>query len=159
MRFIQLKHILIVVCLNLLISGCNKDESQALKSIEGDWKVVEITRSLGEFTSTSFNAFETTVEKGDLGSFQFGEDEVQYNFISLDSTYHSSTLWSLDVEKVNSGFTRVNRFALDIEGLGMYDVLFEDGTRNSEKKAEEMQWNEIIVGTESEVFLFKLEKQ
>ncbi len=149
--------ILFCICL-LFLSACNKDESQALKSIEGNWRVTEITTSIGEFTETSFNALETISETGDLGLFEFKDEIVEYRIIRLDSLYQSASSWSLKVEKVNSGFTRVNRFTLDLGELGNYDVQFEDGTRNSEKKAEEMQWTEIPVGSEGEVLVFKLEK-
>lgn len=132
-----------VILLALLTLGCNRDQIQANKSLKGEWNVVAVESIYGNFT-VSENGVQSTVESerkiatGDLGTFTFTDNETSYTFASSDSTYSGSNSWTLSVDRVNEGFTKTNKWTLNI-GEDAYDVQFEDQTKNAEKKAENIQ--------------------
>lgn len=122
--------------LAVLFTACNRDEVQARKSIEGEWEVTTITSTYGESTQNGFSSDSSFSETGALGTFDFGDESVAYAFTRRDTAFAGSTDWTLVVEKVNSGFTKVNQSTLTLENEFTFDVQFEDGTKNAEKKAE-----------------------
>lgn len=129
---------LIIVMINCLIVSCNKDERQATNSVEGIWNITAITTIEGEFTNGTFVSTSQETETGQLGIFNFIEEAVDYNFTRMDSTYVGNATWFLMTEKVNSGFTRVNEHTLTITDNFIFDVTFEDDTKNAEKNATKM---------------------
>lgn len=144
----------------VLFAACNKDEIQAEKSIEGNWKVVEITSYYGEFFSNGgFDPSETILDSGDLGSFNFSENFVDYSFTRNDTLFSGNGSWVLELEKVNQGFTKVNKFTLTIEGHFEFDVAFEDQTKNAEKNAKELTFMEYPTSGFGVGIELKLEKE
>ncbi|MFK7923175.1 MAG: hypothetical protein AB8H47_14525 [Bacteroidia bacterium] len=157
---IQFKiYALSLIILPFLLIGCSRDEIQAENSLEGDWDVVAITSYYGDFSETSFNATETIPESGQLGSFNFAADSVDYTFTRNDTLFTGSMAWDLTFEKVNAGFTRANQFTLSIGEEYLFDVSFEDETKNSEKEATSLQLTDKREG-DYEVFIkMSLEKR
>lgn len=143
----------------VLFMGCNRDEIQAEKSIEGNWEIVSIATNYGSFDVNSFAATDRVEESGTLGSMNFTEQTVDLNFTRNDTSYTGTEQWSLAYEKVNSGFIRVPQFTLTIENQFVFDVLFEDGTKNAEKKATRMTFYEIISGPSNRHVEMVLEKR
>ena len=125
-----------LILISLCFITCNKDENQARKSIEGDWNVIAINSTYGNFSGNGFDPDTTIEETGELGTFMFGDDSVLFNFTRNDTLNVGSSTWSIKSEKVNSGFTRVTDFTLTIDNTFVFNVEFEDGTKNSEKKAK-----------------------
>lgn len=119
------------------ITSCEKDEKQAINSLEGEWDVVSINSIYGEFLENGFSPDETISEEGQLGTFHFMESTVEYEFERNDTTYSGNSPWSLEVSKVNNGFIKTNQFTLSIENHFLFDVTFGDATKNSEKNANE----------------------
>ncbi len=110
---------------------------QAENSIEGVWEIVGIISQYGTFSENSFIPSQKVEELGQLGTFTFGEESVDFNFTRNDTMYSGSSSWVLDFEKVNAGFTKEPKFTLTITDHFLFDVFFEDGTKNSEKDAEQ----------------------
>ena len=127
--------ILSVIFTPFILISCSKDEVQAEKSIEGTWNVVEIISNYGDFSNNGFNPTETVSDVGELGTFTFTDNSVDFNFTRNDTTYNGISSWNLDYEKVNSGFFKVPKFTLDISDQFLFDVIFEDNTKNAEKNA------------------------
>lgn len=139
--------------------SCQQDEVQAEESLEGVWDIVSLTSYYGEFSETSFDASETVSESGQLGTFEFVEDSVAYSFTRNDTAYVGNVSWILELKKVRSGFSRENQFTLTLENRFVFDVSFEDETRNAEKDATTTAFI-TIPGEESSVFVeMSLEKR
>lgn len=119
----------------LVCISCQNDEVQAEESLEGVWDIVSITSYYGQFSETSFDASETVSESGQLGTFEFIQDSVAYSFTRHDTAYAGNMSWILELEKVRSGFSRENQFTLTVEDRFVFNVSFEDETRNAEKDA------------------------
>ena len=133
---------LLVIGTAFIYTSCNKDEIQAVDSIEGEWNVIAISSLYGEFFESSFSASDKISESGQMGTFHFMEDSVDFNFMRNDTLYAGKAAWHLDLKKVNQGFFRTNEFTLTIEDYFLLDVTFEDGTRNSEKNANRVTFIE-----------------
>lgn len=152
-------YLLALIMLPLLLIGCGRDEVQAENSLEGDWEVVAITSYYGEFSTTSFDATEIIADSGQLGSFSFGADSVDYAFTRNDTLFTGSMAWNLAFEKVNSGFTRTNQFTLNIEDEFLFNVSFEDDTKNSEKDATNIDLIQNREGDSELLIEMSLEKR
>ena len=129
------KNLIVLLIAFLLFASCNRDEVQAKKSLEGEWVVSEIHSSYGEYSVNGFLSSNDVSEKGELGSFNFLAETVEYSFTRNDTTYAGNEPWNLAFEKVNAGFTRANKFTLTIGAEFIFDVSFEDATKNAEKNA------------------------
>lgn len=142
--------ILLTILIALGFVSCASDEVQAEESLEGIWDIVAITSYYGAFSATGFTASETLTESGQMGTFEFVQDSVAYSFTRNETAYAGHVAWVLDLEKVRSGFSRENQFTMRIEDRFLFDVSFEDETRNAEKEARAVSFIEIL---ESEVRL------
>ena len=151
-------HTLWIIVIALLFITCNKDENQARKSIEGDWDITAITSTYGDFSGNGFDSDTTITETGELGTFMFGDDSVLFNFTRNDTLNVGSSTWSIKSEKVNSGFTRVTDFTLTIDNTFVFNVEFEDGTKNSEKKANKATFIETPTSGYGVLIEMSLEK-
>jgi hypothetical protein len=120
----------------MLMTSCNRDEVQAKESLEGEWVVSEIYSTYGEYSVNGFSSSNTVSETGVLGNFNFLAETVEYSFTRNDTTYSGNELWNLEFERVNSGFTKTNKFTLNIGTEFIFDVSFEDETKNAEKNAK-----------------------
>lgn len=129
----KFRHLLLLLIATLTLS-CQKDEKQAINSLEGQWQVTTIN-------SFYSNGEETVEETGELGTFSFDGDMVEYSFTRNDTFFQNLRPWKLTAEKVRKGFFKVTEFQLEIEGDFLFDVQFEDGTNNAEKNARNMSWN------------------
>lgn len=138
---------LLVIGTAFMFTGCKKDDIQAAKSLKGEWDVVAISSFYAKFIENGFVPFETIEESGQLGTFHFKEDSVDFNFMRNDTLYAGKAAWNLDLEKVRQGFSRGNEFTLTIEDYFILDVSFENGTRNSEKNANSMTFIETPTTT------------
>lgn len=127
----------------MIFFGCNKDETQAVNSLEGTWDIVTITSHYGGFSENVYNADTVITETGQLGSFTFTENVADYSFQRDNKFYAGNENWVLQHERVNSGFFKVSKFTLTIENQFVFDVLFEDGTNNAELKARNISFLEI----------------
>ena len=125
-----------------MFMACKKDEIQAEDSIEGVWDIIEITSLYAEFSENGFDPSETISETGQLGTFTFMQNSVDYTFTRNDTLYSGSKSWNLELEKIREGFSKVNDFTLSIEDDFLFDVTFEDGTKNSEKNAKRATFEE-----------------
>lgn len=129
-------YLLLVAIACLLFASCKKDERQAQQSLQGKWKVTAIESNYGDFSEGGYAVDTSISESGKLGTFNFSEDQVDYEFTRRDTLYSGSRAWQLRAEKVNDGFVRVLQFTLTVENEFTFDVQFEDATKNSEKKAK-----------------------
>lgn len=146
--------LLILLSLLCFMSSCNREEIRAERTLIGRWKINTIL-SIYDF-DTSAN----TTDQGDNMFFNFNEHTVDYNFTRNDTVYIGSKTWNLDFEKQRTGFYREPVFTLEIEDEFIFDVLFADGTRNSEKNAQEIIFsNEGLESSDAVVLVFQLEKE
>lgn len=160
-----LKNAFLVLTIVLLLTSCNKDKKQGIKSIEGTWNVKSILSIYGGFdiqnnVVVGTNETERVDESGDLGQFSFGEKNVEYNFTRNDTVYHGNSTWELQLEKVNSGFTKANQWKLIVANEFTFDVVFDDDTKNAEKKAKNIEFeNWPLESGNGVAFLLKLQKK
>lgn len=147
-----------LILLTGLIS-CQKDKVQAESSIKGDWDITEIVSQYGSFVNNTFVENNTKREMGDLGTFNFAQYDVIYNFTRNDTLYTGNTAWNLAYERVNSGFVKVPKYTLTIENRFIFDAFFEDGTKNAEKNAKEMRLTQIPANGDQVVIELKLVKR
>lgn len=122
---------LVVVFISIFILACQKDEKQAIGSLEGVWQVTAINSFYG-------NGGEKVQETGDLGTFSFEGEMVEYSFTRNDTFFQNLRPWTLSVDKVRQGFFRETQFLLEIEDDFHFEIQFEDGTHNAEKNARNM---------------------
>ncbi len=134
--------LLITLFFSVLFLGCGKDKVQAEKSLDGIWEVTAINSQYGTFTGSSFVSTETVSDAVALGTFNFQEGTVEYTFTRNDSLFEGTSAWTLDLERVNAGFNKVNKFTLSMEDQFLFDVTFEDDTKNAEKDAQSMTLRE-----------------
>ena len=125
--------IFVVTCVHF--TSCVDDELQAEDSLEGVWNVTEIFSLYGEFFPTGFNPSSNLTEEGALGYFNFNENNVAYSFTRNDTLYSGNMDWNLDIEKRTTGFATETFYKLTLEDEFIFDVVFEDGTNNSENNA------------------------
>ncbi|MGB0839078.1 MAG: hypothetical protein ACPGXL_03000 [Chitinophagales bacterium] len=148
-----------ILLLSLCFIQCNRDATQATASIEGTWDVMTITSYYGDFSDSGFNPTETIEEAGNLGSFEFTENTVDFEFSRNDTLFSGSSIWDLNMERVNAGFVKVPEFTLTIEEQFLFIVAFEDETKNAEKDAMEITFAGQPIGN-SRVFMeISLEKR
>jgi hypothetical protein len=126
---------LLVAIAFFLFSACERNEIQAEKSMDGLWEVTAIHSYYGDFSDNSFNPSETIFEAGQLGTFEFTDNTVGFSFTRNDTTFTGVDSWSIVEERVNAGFTRVSEFRLTIDNHFLFDVTFEDATKNAEENA------------------------
>ncbi len=139
MRMIKLQLSLLLLPV-LLLTGCSKDDlTQGQKSLEGEWSVNMILTDYG-IDGAGNPIFKR--ETGALGSLTFSQNQVNYFFTRNDTVYSGDGEWDLHVEKVNSGFTKTNKWTLVIANDFIFDVIFDDETSNSEKDANAMEFTE-----------------
>ncbi|MBR9920123.1 MAG: hypothetical protein GYB31_04730 [Bacteroidetes bacterium] len=147
-------------CCLILLSACNKDELQAEQSLQGEWKVTEITSYYGDFDQNSFNPSQVVNDTTASGYFLFSEEMAEYNFSRNDTVYSGTASWDLALESVNEGFFKVNDFTLSINGYFMFDVTFGDETKNAEKNATRIFLRELKEEDSYEFFFdMSLEKK
>lgn len=151
--------LLVALLAMLAISSCKKDEAQAEESLIGEWNVTEINSYYGKFSETGQNIFDDKFEKGQFGTFLFKEDVVDYSFTRNDTLYSGSDNWILSFEKVNSGFTQVNRFKLVIGNTFYFDLAFEDQTSNAEKDATYVTLTETPTEGNRVMIMLRLDKK
>ncbi len=147
-----------IMIIPFMFMACNKDEMQAEDSIKGEWNIIEINSHYGEFFQNGFNPSETISEIDQLGTFIFMEDSVQFDFTRNDTLYTGIDSWDIISEKVNSGFTKETKFMLTIENHFIFNVAFEDGTRNSEKDAKKVTFINIPSNGQGVLIEMLLEK-
>jgi hypothetical protein len=150
--------IITIIALSCLLISCNKDERQAEKSIEGMWEVTAITTTEGQIANGVFTETSTKMETGQLGTFDFLDETVNYNFTRNDTTYNGNTSWFLTSEKINSGFTRVNQHTLTLTDKFVFEVTFEDATKNAEKNAKKMTFAKNPIPNDAIFIMLSLEK-
>lgn len=150
---------LMVFMASMLVACSKNDEIQAADSLEGVWDIVAISSLYGEFFENGFNPSETVTETTQLGSFHFMEDSVEYAFTRNDTLYTGIGTWELELEKVQEGFSKSNKFTLTIEDHFLFDVSLGDGTRNAEKNASTATFVETPSSGFGVLIEISLEKQ
>lgn len=158
---ILVKNKFLLGCLIILISfaACRNEEDEAINSIRGSWEVTNITSSYGHFRENGWTSSETISEMGELGRFEFSEDSVAFEFTRNDTLYTGNDAWSLTTERVNAGFAKVTVYTLIIDNHFILDVEFEDGTKNSERNAENVNFIETPEIGFGVLIEFELDKQ
>lgn len=136
------KHVLFVVIVCSFFACQKNDEIQAEDSLMGVWDIVTVSSVYGDFFDNGFDPTETISESAPIGTFHFNKDAVEYNFSRNDTLFTGIATWQLELEKVRSGFFRENKFTLTIEDHFLFDVSFEDSTRNAEKEAKSVTFLE-----------------
>jgi len=145
-----------LLCLGLM--SCGNTQDDATDSIIGEWTVNEIISQYGTFSENEYLNTSSLTEDGDLGTFNFDKDSVRFDYTRNDTLYTGSSSWTLNHERVNSGFVRVDQFRLSIDNYFLFDVRFEDGTSNSEKNAETASFTEVAIDTTDILITLTLEK-
>lgn len=129
-------HLLLVSI--LIFSSCEKrDNRQAEKSIEGIWNVTELRVSEGERSEFGLSINSEQVLTENLEVFHFSDENVTWTYEPGDTIIINEENWTLSSRKENAGFTRVRVFTLDIADYD-FKCVFDDDTKNAEKKAEKM---------------------
>ncbi|WP_235297800.1 hypothetical protein [Portibacter marinus] len=147
-----------LLLVSLMLIACVKDEKQASNSIEGLWQVNEMI-TIYAYDNGGFLDEDVVEEQGDLGSFDFGENIVDYEFIRNDTLFSGQENWTLSTERVNEGFIRVTKFTLKVGERFEFDVAFGDQTKNAEKNATEMRLIQMPGEQEEVYFQMMMEKE
>lgn len=142
----------------LIFSHCQNNLVQAEKSLNGEWNVTSINIQKGLFSNNTFQETESFNEPGQLGTFNFNEDNVSFKFKLADLSYEDDTSWQLKYEKINSGFVRVPDYKLSLGNGFLFDVSFEDATKNSEKNANKVTLTQIPNEGDTELLILDLDK-
>ena len=121
--------------LAFIVMSCNNDLMEAEESLEGAWDIIRIESFYGEFSETTFNSSEMVVDSGELGSFLFTQNFVEFNFTRNDTLFSGNSQWAINHERIREGFFRTNEFTLTIQDQFVFDVTFGDDTRNAERNA------------------------
>lgn len=116
---------------------CKSDLRQAEDSLSGTWTVIKIISSYGTRTANGTSYKDQITEEGDLGLFVFTEEQVDYRFTRRDTLTAEVSSWALNREKVQEGFTQVERYTLELDKAS-YRCDFGDGTSDAEKDARDM---------------------
>jgi len=123
-----------LILISLVYVSCRKYEIRAQDSILGEWDVVEITSRYKDTVP-----IEIIEEQGQLGSFNIEEDSVSFTFTRNDTLFTSSSTWSFSAERASRAFYDPGFIStLTIDNEFIFEVEFEDGTRHSEKNAQEI---------------------
>lgn len=134
-----MKHLFFISFALLVFSSCEKQNLRhAEDSLVGTWKVTEIFSATGERMNNGINISDEETETGDLGTFTFTEDQLDYTFTRQGITESGNTHWTLTRTKENSGFTKVEVYTLSFEGF-VFDCAFGDETSDAEKNATEVR--------------------
>ena len=144
--------ILICFCSCFILSSCAKQNlKNAKNSIDGNWNVIKI---YSENTPTS----NEQSEEGDLGTFVFSDNTVDYKFTRLEEEYAGNATWELKREKVNQGFTKVEKYTLTMDDY-TFHCRFGDETSDAEKNATEIQLNLITSDDQPNEFQLHLKAE
>lgn len=146
------------IIISLMFNACRKDEIQAENSLEGIWDIVTIHSTYGEFSENGSSPTENISESGQLGTFDFMQEDVDFNFTRNDTLFSGSGSWDIETQRVNAGFSKVTEFTLTIDDHFLFDVFLGDGTKNSEKNAISASFHEIPtngIGVSIELMLEK----
>lgn len=138
----------------LILFSCSKDLGQGEDSLMGTWDVV--------FAETVPVNFENRLpeDQGNIGTFIFKEDVMDYFFVHNQDTLTGSSPWRLSLKKQREGFFRVNDFTLKLENFLDFKVNFEDQTRNAEKDAREIELiQDVGPNPNVDYLILKLNKQ
>lgn len=132
-----------VMLLVLLVSSCTDPIDQGLDSLEGEWDIDQITIDRSEVRDLGAQTLDelTYVQPDGIFAFTLSEIDYDYTLDGMDTQINES--YTLTSEKVNSGFTKVREFTLELE-TQLFDVDFGDGTRDSFEEAEAMVLTEVI---------------
>jgi len=145
---------LIVILLATLSFSCSKDLEQGEDSLMGAWDVV-----FAETVPINFGN-RLPADQGNLGTFTFRDDVMDYFFVHNQDTIMGSTPWLLTLDKERQGFYRTNSFTLKLESFLDFKVNFEDQTRNAEKDAREIELIEDVgLNPNVDYLILKLNKQ
>ena len=129
----------VLKCVEGIVSDSFRWNGEAKKSIEGQWEITNTNYTLREFSGNNFESVgNTQVQTGQLGYFDFGTEKVTYSYYIADEDFNGIEPYTLKTEKVNAGFTRATNHTLTINDKFVFNVTFEDGTKNAEKNAKEM---------------------
>lgn len=152
---VLLKPILFVLV--LLPVYCARNQIQAIDSIEGFWQVTEIRSHYGQYAGGPLSIENTVLDTGIIGSFSFERDNVEYNFTRNDTVYQGISPWKLNHRKVQNSFFLVSEFTLEIGEEFLFNVTFEDGTRNAERGARSMTIVDDSIATSVNSAVIELE--
>ena len=156
--------LLIVLSVSLLVA-CDKDQVQGEASLKGSWVVNEIESIYADFdieegVVRGIGDSEKETESGNLGFFNFSDSQVTYEFTRNDTLVSGEGAWELKLAEVNQGFFKVNEWTLIIGEDFVFDVRFEDETKNAEKNANSVEFDNWPKSSGNGVaFFLKLEKQ
>lgn len=133
---------LLTFCVFILsVSSCNSDEIQARNSVEGRWDITDTTYTFGKFNENNFESIGNSgIQIGQLGYFDFGTEKVTYSYFVGEENFSGIEPWTLTTKKVNAGFNRVNAHTLTIGDKFVFDVTFDSGTKDAERKATIMKF-------------------
>ncbi len=124
-----------IICC-LAATSCQKANIRAGEaSLEGIWRVTEIRSSYGTRVELGTEITEEFTESGTLGTFEFSEEEVSYSYTRLDTLYENTATWQLERERVNEGFTKVEKYTLTLDNEA-FVCEFGDQTQDAERDAE-----------------------
>jgi hypothetical protein len=138
----------------IVLFSCNKNLEQGEDSLTGTWNVVSAETITVNFENR------LPPEVGNLGTFTFKDNIVDYFFVHNQDTILGSSPWKLKLDKVRQGFFRGNRFTLQLESYLDFVVEFEDGTTNSEKDAREIELiQDVEPNPTIDYLILKLNKQ
>ena len=147
MRNNKIKSIIFLTIM-LCTFSCQKEEDRAIESLIGDWKITTITTQYGEYDDLGrFESDSSSTAIGQLGTFNFMEVDVSYNFSNNDKVFNNISQWNLNYDRVKEGFTGKDQYTLTIKDQFIFDVRFGDQTSDSEKNATSATFEETLKNT------------
>lgn len=129
-----------------IFSACANKERIATRSLIGEWELVSIKSFYGVFEVDengirSAEIIRVLEEDHKEGFFTFTKDHVVYFFLRDDifNVSNGTLPWELELESQRTAGFSTPRYWLNINGMRMFEVMFGDQTRGSEKDATELK--------------------
>lgn len=154
------RSIFILICITFFLSACEKSNLKAGRtSLNGTWNVTKIITTYGERRDLGIDNQEDTEETGDLGQFEFTENELTANYTRVDTLRSIESSWELERDKVNAGFFKVEQYTLVLDEES-FKCEFGDETKDAERNAIRMRliFETMEIGA-YEQYILELEKE
>jgi hypothetical protein len=129
---------ILLVTFILVLSCCTKPEIHASNSLVGTWKVDSLVILYINKTSTGSSGTDSIWEsKGDIGSFDFTEEMVKFNYKKRNIHQNDNVNYTLHAFKKNAGFTKVRKWEIILPNK-TYSLEFGDQTSDAHKNARKI---------------------
>lgn len=127
----------------ITLQSCSDPVEKGNQSLVGSWTIAKATELENQPTNSGNLNVSQIENNNPEGEFIFSKDSVKYSYTLPKGVVSSSDSYILHRERVNSGFTKVNLFTIDL-GDKSFALEFGDQTTKSYKDATKIRLTESI---------------